>query len=98
VSWDDMQKGEAQPSENAKRLRELFGLVFQSPEGLELLARLREETVERPLPSDVPERALAFLEGQRQLVLAIERRAANALDLHPTELRRRYPALGPRRE
>lgn len=76
-----------------KRITALFARVFGAPDGLEVLALLRQSTVEKSLGPDASHSALAHLDGQRQIVRAIETRVAHGREQHPSELRRQYPAL-----
>lgn len=80
-------------AEEAKARDRLFAAVFGTPDGLRVLALLRER-VERPQGPEASSGALAHAEGQRQIVRAIEQWTANGRDQHPTALRRDYPALG----
>ena len=97
MNWDDLNrpKRRLSPEQEAeqKRVNQLFARVFGTPDGLEALALLRSSTVEKGFGPDASERALLYLEGQRQLVRVIETRVANGREQHPTELRREYPSL-----
>ncbi len=98
--WNDIERPrltaeqKQKAEEEAQRIDRLFGRVFGSPDGLEVLALLRAQTIERGADPNLSHSALAYLEGQRQLVRVIETRTANGRDQHPSELRREYPARG----
>lgn len=89
------------PTEDEKRLAaekaaqadRLFAAVFGTPDGLKLLALLRDRYAEQPAGMEASHSALAYREGQRQLVRDIETRVANGREQHPSELRREYPSL-----
>jgi hypothetical protein len=98
MSWDGLSAtGKAasreRAAEEAKATADLFARVFGTPDGLRVLALLRERA-ERPQGSEASLGALAHAEGQRQFVRAIEQWTANGREQHPTALRREYPALG----
>lgn len=97
MSWVDLSRAKPQltPEQEAeqKRVNGLFARVFGTSDGLEVLALLRSGTIEKTMGPDASERALLYLEGQRQLVRVIETRVANGRDQHPSELRRDYPSL-----
>lgn len=101
MSWADLKppaqrltpEQRRQWEDEQRRVNLLFARVFGSPDGLEVLALLRSNTVERITDPDISERALSHLEGQRQLVRVIETRTANGREQHPSELRRDYPSL-----
>ncbi|MCG5241391.1 hypothetical protein ACIU1J_27625 [Azospirillum doebereinerae] len=84
----------AATAEEASRVDRLYASVFGTPDGLKVLALLRERYDERPLGAEASHSALAYREGQRQVLRDIETRTANGRDQHPTALRREYPALG----
>ena len=67
----------------------LYADVFGAPDGLRVLAALRDLTIERGSGPDASDRALAWMEGQRQLVRVIEARTAAGLQIDAKELRRR---------
>lgn len=95
MAWGDLEKKPATKAEReeAQRVDRLFARVFSTPDGLEVLALLRARTIERGMDPDAPHSALAYMEGQRQVVRAIEQRVANGREQHPSELRREYPSL-----
>lgn len=95
MAWGDLEKRQPTPAEKeeAQRVDHLFARVFGTPDGLEVLALLRSQTVERVAGPETSRGALAYMEGQRQVVRAIEQRVANGREQHPSELRREYPPL-----
>lgn len=95
TGWGGLDRKPATKAEReeAQRVDRLFARVFGTPDGLEVLALLRARTIERGVDPDAPHSALAYMEGQRQVVRAIEQRVANGREQHPSELRREYPPL-----
>ncbi|MTI10735.1 Bbp19 family protein [Curvivirga aplysinae] len=59
--------------DHAFRINQAYLRCFNSPEGKIVLSHMRQTTLERALGPDSTQDALRQLEGQRQLVLRIER-------------------------
>ncbi len=71
--WGWFEPAAAGADESA--VRDAFVRAFASGAGRQVLAHLRQVTIERRLPPDAPDALLRFVEGQRGLVAQIERLA-----------------------
>ncbi|NUB27736.1 hypothetical protein [Azospirillum brasilense] len=101
MSWEDREKAtrarRGAPSEEERRaaaearanaeMARLCAAVFATGQGRELLASLRRRTKDRVLGPDASASALFHLEGQRQLVHAIETWTADGTRTDPSDLR-----------
>tara|TARA_R110002096_G_scaffold182766_5_gene360438 strand:+ start:85 stop:339 length:255 start_codon:yes stop_codon:yes gene_type:complete len=72
--WDWFE--ESREPGTATQVQDAFVRAFASDAGRQVLAFLRQITIDRRLPPDAPEPLLRFVEGQRGLVAQIERLAA----------------------
>ncbi|TWA70716.1 hypothetical protein FBZ84_102266 [Azospirillum baldaniorum] len=83
---DEERRAAAEARANAEMAR-LCAAVFATGQGRELLAALRRRTKDRVLGPDASASALFHLEGQRQLVHAIETWTADGTRTDPSDLR-----------
>ena len=76
MSWDDLKR-QAPEAALLEDQASIYAEVFGTPAGLRVLRDLREMTIEKPTPPEIPHGALLMLEGARNLVRTIEVRVAN---------------------
>ncbi|MBP2290725.1 Bbp19 family protein [Azospirillum rugosum] len=101
MSWEDREKAtrarRGSPSEEERRaaaearanaeMARLCAAVFGTGQGRELLAALRRRTKDRVLGPDATVSALFHIEGQRQLVHALETWTADGTRTDLSDLR-----------
>ena len=73
--WDWFEKSPDPGA--ASHVQDAFVRAFATDAGQQVLAFLRQSTIERRLPPDASSAVLRFVEGQRSLVAQIERLAAS---------------------
>jgi hypothetical protein len=75
MSWEDLEKRDAQPSAEQDRWKKLHSAVFGTGPGAELLERYHQIIVDRAHGPSASEADLRFADAQRSLILGMQRLA-----------------------